>query len=572
MSREAGKPAEPKQATRTSPFHAGELAVQERMGVRESIGPWAGKVVRPFLPDQHRDFYGALPFLVAAARDEGGRPWATLLTGEPGFAQSPDPRTLHLAVTPPRGDALHGALRAGSPLGLLGIELATRRRNRVNGRIVGRDEGGLTLAVDQSFGNCPQYIRERAWQRIGNATAPPPPVRSPRLTPPMRQLIEAADTFFIASGAPAEHGEAMEHDPALGMDASHRGGPPGFVRLESDRRLVFPDYAGNDHYNTIGNLVVDPRVGLLFLDWASGALLQLTGRATIDWDSPALEEHPGARRLVVIELDEAVLLPEAHPLRWDASGEAVRSLRLVDRIRESDDVVSFVLEARDGGALPGFSAGQHLPIELDVPGAAGPVRRTYSLSSGPDEPRYRISVKREPRGTASRHLHDALDPGAIVAARAPAGEFVLEHGTRPVALVSAGIGVTPMVSMLKALAAAGDRRPVVFVHVARDGRHHPLADEVRREIERADSASLHVFYSRPRAQDAIDREFDHAGRPEPGQLLDLVAEATGGTGERTDVDVYLCGPVPFMAAMQEGLEAQGVASERIHGERFGPRG
>ncbi|MDX1576498.1 MAG: pyridoxamine 5'-phosphate oxidase family protein, partial [Kiloniellales bacterium] len=455
-----------------SPFHAGEHEVQERLGVRD-IEDWARKVVRPTLPEQHRAFYAALPFLVVAARDAGGRPWPTLLVGEEGFVASPDSRSLAIAAHPAQGDALDGALGEGADLGILGIELATRRRNRVNGRVADDGSGALVLKVDQSFGNCPQYIRERAWHRVAGVPAGTP-VRGTRLTPSQRAWIAGADTFFIASGH-----RGKGEDAAYGMDASHRGGEPGFVEVAGDTRLVFPDYAGNNHFNTIGNLVIDPRVGLLFVDFETGSLLQLTGRATIDWDSEAVARIPGARRLVVVDIEEIVELPAAVPLRWDATAESVRSLRLVEKIPESADVTSFVFEARDGGPLPTHRAGQHLPIELHVPGVEAPVRRTYSLSGPPSDRRYRISVKREPLGLASRHLHDHVEVGTILEARAPAGDFLLPCNRCPVVLVSAGVGVTPLASILHDLAAKRNGHPVLFVHGARDGDHHPLAEEIR---------------------------------------------------------------------------------------------
>ena len=146
------------------PFHEGEQRVHERLGVR-GIEDWARKVVRPYLPEQHRAFHTSLPFLVAAARDARGRPWATLLAGRDGFVTSPDPRTLRIDARPVRGDALEGALGEGADLGLLGIEFGTRRRNRLNGRVARDGSGVLLCAVEQTFGNCPQYIREREWRR-----------------------------------------------------------------------------------------------------------------------------------------------------------------------------------------------------------------------------------------------------------------------------------------------------------------------------------------------------------------------------------------------------------------------
>jgi hypothetical protein len=541
-----------------SPFHAGEQAVQSRLGVRAQIEPWARKVVRSVLPAEHRRFYAALPFLVAAARDEVGRPWATLLVGRgSGFAHSPDPHRLEVAAGPGRGDALAGALRPGADLGLLGIELATRRRNRVNGRVERAGDSGFVLGVEQSFGNCPQYIHERDWTRVPASRHDPIRRLDARFTPEIARRIEAADTFFIATGH-----RGRDSDAAFGMDASHRGGEPGFVRVEGDRRLVFPDYAGNNHFNTIGNLVLDPRAGLTFVDWESGSLLQLTGEVEIDWDSAALADFPGARRLVRFELDEAISLAAALPLRWADAGAEKRALRLVDKVRESEDVTSFVFEDRDGRPLPAFEAGQHLPIELAVPGHVSRVSRSYSLSSGPCDDRYRISVKREPRGAASRQLHDAVEAGDLLFAGAPAGDFVLRSGTRPVVLLSAGVGVTPMVGMLRALARTEDPRPIAFIHGARDSRHHPLGAEIRSLVAATRRAQLHVAYSKPGPQDVPGVDYDSRGRVDGDLVASLLPDL--------DADFYLCGPIVFMAAVRERLEELGVPEAQIHAESFGP--
>jgi ferredoxin-NADP reductase/predicted pyridoxine 5'-phosphate oxidase superfamily flavin-nucleotide-binding protein len=545
----------------SSPFHAGEQEVQERLGVRD-IEDWARKVVRGNLPDQHRAFHTALPFLVVAARDGEGCPWTTLLTGPEGFVTSPDPRSLVIDTSTTPGDALEGALVGGADIGILGIELATRRRNRVNGRIAenssGNSSGALICSVEQTFGNCPQYIREREWRRVEDEPAGRP-ARSMRLTPTQRDWITAADTFFIASGHRGE-GE----DPAFGMDASHRGGEPGFVQVISETRLVFPDYAGNNHFNTIGNLVLDPRVGLLFVDFETGSLLQLSGRATIDWDSDEVARFAGARRLVVVEIDAIVELPRALPLRWDASAQSVRSLRLVEKIRESADVTSFVFEARDGGPLPSFKAGQHLPIEIEVPGVEEPVRRTYSLSGNPQESGYRISVKREDQGLVSRYLHDRLEVGAIIEARKPAGDFLLPRGNCPVVLVSAGVGVTPMASMLHHISAEAGERPVWFVQGARDGDQHPLASEIRRLAALRPGIHVHVAYSRPRSEDVLGADYDSVGRINGALLAGLVDDP--------DAHYLLCGPTRFMADVQTDLESRGVPPARIHSETFGPIG
>lgn len=541
-----------------SPFHAGERAVQSRLGVA-GIEHWARQVIRPYLPEQHRAFHTAQPFLVAAARDAEGRPWATVLSGPEGFVTSPDPRGLTIDARPPAGDALEAALTPGADIGLLGIELATRRRNRVNGRIADGPANGsnlLVFKVGQSFGNCPQYITPRRWRRVedhqpGDARA------TASLSSAQADWITGADTFFIASGHRGD-GEAE----SFGMDASHRGGEPGFVTVISATRVVFPDYAGNNHYNTIGNLVVDPRIGLLFVDFSSGNLLQLSGRARIDWASDAVGRVPGAHRLITMDIEAVVELPGALSLRWETEAAPARSLRVVEKRRESADVTSFLFEARDGGDLPRFEAGQHLPIELPDPETGAVIRRTYSLSGPATAPRYRISVKREPGGLASTYLHDRINVGDVINAGRPAGDFVLPKGDGPVVLISAGVGITPMVSMLHALAQAEPSRDTIFLHGAADLEHLALADEVTRLAGAADHVRVHTAFSRPGAVPSGSNF--HVGRID-GALLDHL-----------DIDpraeVMICGPVDFMAAIQAALISRGIAPERLHTESFGPTG
>lgn len=537
----------------TTPFHAGERAVQERLGVRDIIEPFARQMIQPFMSAQHQRFYGRLPFMVAAARDASGRPWATLLAGEPGFIDSPDPRTLDIRATLAAGDALGNDLVPGADLGLLGIEFATRRRNRLNGRIVSRDHDSLRLAVSQSFGNCPQYIHPREW-------VPAPAGRHPEthhhrtLKAGLRAWIQRADTFFIASGY--RDGEA-DH---FGMDASHRGGEPGFVQVLDDNHLLWPDYAGNNHFNTLGNLLVDARVGLLFVDFAGGHLLQLSGRASIDWQPTDGAGSPGAQRLVTVSIEAMVELRDVLPIRWQSTGQALRALRLVEKRPESADISSFLLEARDGGPLADFQPGQHLPLEVAIPGRGTRVSRSYSLSAAPDGQRYRIGVKRDPRGLVSRFLHDTLKPGDLLNASAPAGDFTLRPGTRPVVLISAGVGVTPMLSMLGALARRGDEREVWFIHQVRDGAHHPFAGEVRELAVRHPRIHSHVSYSRPRPADRQGRDFHHRGRIDGDGMAALLPTLAA--------DFYLCGPPAFAAGLRAELTARGVPDGRIDSESF----
>jgi ferredoxin-NADP reductase/predicted pyridoxine 5'-phosphate oxidase superfamily flavin-nucleotide-binding protein len=541
-----------------SPFHPGEQVVQSRLGVRQAIEPWARNVVRPFMPDQHREFYTQLPYVVASARDADERQWVTLLAGSPDFIQSPDARGLEISALPHPGDALADALQPGTDLGLLGIELETRRRNRVNGRVGALRGDGFRFDVGQAFGNCPQYITERTWRRLEIAPEEATASRHQQLDAGMQDWISTADTFFIGSG---HRGDGTANE-AFGMDASHRGGAPGFVKVLSDTRLVFPDYAGNNHFNTIGNLVVDSRVGLLFVDFETGRLMQVTGCATIDFDSDEVATYPGAQRLVIIDIEEIVLLEGVLPLRWRDPGDAVHALQVVQKIRESDDVTSFVLAARDSDELADFEAGQHLPIEVQAVGYDHPLKRTYSLSIGPGAGLYRITVKREPFGAVSRHLHDKVYAGDVIKARAPAGEFILKNSDRPVVLISAGVGITPMVSMLHAVAEGPQNRPVTIIHGARDGAHHPLSGEIRSIARESNNVRLEIAYSRPRVQDIAGQTYHHTGHVDAELITTAVTDF--------NADFYLCGPTRFMADVITTLTERGVPEAHIHTESFGP--
>jgi predicted pyridoxine 5'-phosphate oxidase superfamily flavin-nucleotide-binding protein len=289
-----------------SPFHEGERLLQERLGVRDKIELIGSRVIRDFMPDEHRAFFAQLPWLLVGSVDAGGRPWASVLSGEPGFVSSPDPRALVLDATPLPGDVLAEHLHPGARLGLLGIELHTRRRNRLNGTIDECSPGRIVVRVEQSFGNCPKYINRKTLVRRKKGQPARPPVVTRALDARAREIVAGADVLFIAS---SHLGEGRSH----GIDVSHRGGRPGFVRTEPDGSLTIPDYLGNFLFNTLGNVEQDRRAGLLFIDFERGDLLQLTGEAWIDWDAAEIAGTAGVQRLLRIRPMEMHLLDGAFP-------------------------------------------------------------------------------------------------------------------------------------------------------------------------------------------------------------------------------------------------------------------
>ncbi|WP_282603133.1 pyridoxamine 5'-phosphate oxidase family protein [Paracoccus sp. PARArs4] len=536
--------------THANPFHEAERAAQMRAGV-DDVSRWAGGFVRDHLPDQHRRFHAGLPFMVLAGADASGHVWVTLVEGQDGFVTSSDPRHLAFRAHVPDDDPLAQRFAQGGDVGAVGIDLATRRRNRFSGRLRPVPDG-FVIRVAQTFGNCPQYIHERSLARV--PSSPGPVRRSDALDDDQIARIHAADTLFIGSGQHEGAGAASD-----GYDASHRGGAPGFVRVEGRNRLLIPDYMGNNFFNTIGNIMADPRVGLVFVDFATGGLLHLRGRASVDW-SPEGAHDPDAWRMIRVEVEAVIDRPAALSLRWSRTEAGTRKLRVVRKTVESASITSFHLASLDRRPLPRFRAGQHLPITVQVPGQAGTSSRSYSLSGDPKGGEYRITVKREDRGLVSRHLHDALPEGGVIEAGEPSGEFVLPEGRGPVVLIGAGVGLTPMLSALHAL--AGTDRRTWYLHAARSGRNHAMRDEVAALVAAHPNLRQGVFYSRPEPHDRIGGDHHETGRITAGHVLAL--------GVGPDADYMICGPAGFIADLRNGLEDAGIPPERILFETFGP--
>lgn len=271
------------------PFHEGERLVQQRVGTT-AMATRIGHSIHDQVPPAGVGFLAAQPFAIVASRDALGRVWASVVAARPGFLQSDDGRTIAIAATPAAGDPLAENVAVGAPLGMLVIDPATRRRLRINGEVTGHDP--LRLAVREAFGNCPKYIHQRTLALEGGARARPMQ-RAAVLSPAQQRRVASADTFFVAS----QHAGA-------GLDASHRGGAAGFVEVVDAQHLAWPDYQGNMMFQTLGNLSVDPRAGLLFVDFATGDVLQLTGRATIDFSDERARRYAGAERVIDFAIDE----------------------------------------------------------------------------------------------------------------------------------------------------------------------------------------------------------------------------------------------------------------------------
>lgn len=262
-------------------FHEGELALQQRAGVRDEAERLSGMLAPPHLDGSMSRFLADRELVMITSRDAEDRLWTSAIWGVAGFVEAHD-TTVTIRALPQAGDPLH-ELQAGNRVGLLAIDFGRRRRLRMNGTLTGVSADAAEVVVEQAFGNCPRYIQQR--QVSGTATAKSSPAfrrrRHSALGPEETAVITRADTFILGT----------EH-PVRGSDTSHRGGAPGFVRVENGE-IWWPDYPGNNLFNSLGNLFVDSSASMLFIDFDAGRSLQLTGRATLEWVSPGTAGDDG---------------------------------------------------------------------------------------------------------------------------------------------------------------------------------------------------------------------------------------------------------------------------------------
>ncbi|NMG19064.1 pyridoxamine 5'-phosphate oxidase family protein [Brasilonema bromeliae] len=286
-------------------FHSGEIAVQTQAGVRDEAQRLC-TVVSNIIKPAAQEFLGSQNLAVAGTVDVNGRVWASLLTGQSGFVQVLNEQTVQIDANLIPDVVLKQNLYSNSQIGLLVIDLANRRRLRLNGKAEIQPEGKIIVQIQQAFFNCPKYIQIRHIEKgVIEALGKPEIFTTEALNETINTLITTADTFFIASS-----------HPDFGADASHRGGYPGFIQVVNSNKLVFPDYTGNNMFQTFGNLVVNPHAGLLFIDFEHGHTLQLTGKAEVIWNANKLSTFAGAQRLVEFDVEQVLETRNASLLRW----------------------------------------------------------------------------------------------------------------------------------------------------------------------------------------------------------------------------------------------------------------
>lgn len=255
-----------------SSWHAGEREMQHRAGVDDALADLDVRIFRNNLGTTQQAFYARLSYAVLGSVDKSGSPWATMVEGNPGFLAAHGVFALDITMERDASDPADEGFEQGSAIGMIGIDLATRRRLRLNGHIDRWSSGTFRLAIEQSFGNCPKYIQARAASFVSTTDDRSSVIAEelPVLDEHARALIASSDTFFVASYVDREGGERQ-------VDVSHRGGLPGFIRVEPDGVLTVPEFPGNTFYNTLGNFLLNPRAGLWCADFRTGEVLQMTG-------------------------------------------------------------------------------------------------------------------------------------------------------------------------------------------------------------------------------------------------------------------------------------------------------
>eukprot|EP01030_Chromulinospumella_sphaerica_P004885 gene4885-4784_t len=449
----------------------------------------------------------------------------------------------------------------------------------MNGNVLRELDDGIEIVVTQAYGNCPRYINLRQYDFVEETADTAQELTATDLL--VRRMVTLADSFYVAT--------YVVRDGQNQVDASHRGGKAGFVRME-DGSLTIPDFSGNLFFNTLGNIMINPRAGLTFINFQNGDLLQMTGTAEVLLDDPEIAAFQGAERLWRFTPQRIVHRQAAMALRWadQAEGESPNStmtgsweqaaerleaealrthwrpLRVARIVDESRSIRSFYFESCDGVGLPGFEPGQHMPVRLLLD-RHPPTIRTYTVSSAPSDHFLRISVKRD--GVVSSHLHDRIQVGDWIEARAPQGHFTVQPSERrPLVLLGAGVGITPMLSMLREVVYEGKRinrmRPTWVLQSSRSVDDLAFREEFEELVARAgDNVKVLRVVSQPPTEGGGE-SYDLAGRIDVELLKTLLP--------LNDYDFYLCGPGSFTQALYDGLRKMRIPDDRIHAETFGP--
>lgn len=556
-----------------SPFHPGELQVQQRAN-ESNIAQRNGGVISDTI------LSGAIPFiaqqnmLVLSSLDQQGNIWTSVILGNPGFIHAPDPGSISLdkrEILNCDDDPLWRNIQNNPKIGILIIELASRRRLRVNGHMQQIDGSNFVIKVEQSYPNCPKYIQRRhlKFTPIDLQQTVAPSSNGRVLDHELTTLIETADSFFV--GTSTSMNAAMDTDHPAALDSSYRGGHPGFVEVTSNDRLLIPDYRGNSMFNTLGNIHSNGKAALSFIDFKSGQLLQLSGAAIILWDQQDPDgKTAGTQRFWELRIEQWRLTTLPKSLRWEFLDYSPHNLKhsvpdlnlRVESVEIKNPRVKLLrLVGTNGAQLPAFEAGAHLPVEVKVKvktdwkaqtGSRHAISSTYKttprhyslLSSSHENRYYEIAVQLEPQGRGGSNYMHQLHVGDTLTAKAPRNEFPLLATAGHSILIAGGIGITPILSMLRQLSESDASFEI----------HYTARSEAdlafKHEIQALAGAKALFYPSNDKSSRRLNLEsiLEH---PQP------------------DTHVYLCGPVRMIDALREVGERNAWPADQLHFESFG---
>jgi len=562
----------------TTPFHSGELVAQDKAGTRGAAAELAVGLKKSLnFSSNHDAFLAAQSFAVVTSIEAAtDKVWVTPLFGKAGdlTAISEKEIAISLNCIPP-GDTLR-SVRSDTPLSLLGIDLVKRVRHRINGvasRSANDSESLLGLTVEEYSPNCPKYINRREIVYDDN-NAEPLNVQADRqermnLSESDRQFVEAMDTLWIGSYA-----------PGVGADTNHRGGRPGFIRVTSASTIEWPEYRGNGMFFTSGNLESHDRAGVALVDFETGSMIQLTGRAVVDWQHDGTYE--GATRVIKFQIEKLVRTDHVTSHRWkrldyspynpsisgneDSNASSHNNyptkVTLAKIVNESENVKTFRFVATR--QIP-FLPGQYASFEFEnVPGGSKSEIRTWTLSETPNsingDNTLDITVKRVPNGLVTNWLHDHAEVGLEIKLTGVQGEMtpVRQNSQTSTAsvpehllLLSGGIGMTPNMAIVRGVGAfvLQENTSITMIHVERHEQDLLFQNEIARRSQSYPNFNYTNIIS------------SKDGRLSKETLASLVSVAPLQ-------HAYVCGPTLFMSDMTEHLVALGVLPENIHTESF----
>lgn len=607
-------------ASLSSPFHPGEIHVQKQAGTRgaakelgtllthalnldSGIAIWLSTLRVAWLasvtPGNTTQFEND-----NSPHDKRPRIWVSPVFGPPRFISVRNSKSISIAVPPNplhQNDIFYSNISASrnAPIAFLALDLQARRRYRANGVVpsFSTSSSSLDIRVKEAFPNCPKYIQKRV---ITNSTSrlngvqtstSLSSVQTTELSSDDVRLIKNADTFFLGT-----------YHPSAGVDVSHRGGLPGFVRILDQKSLMWPDYRGNGMFQSFGNLHMNNRAGVTFFEFETGSLLQLTGRAKVDWNSHSDQSlESAAQRSVRFDIDAVrrssspvtnyrwLLLenspynpeiPRHHGSQSKGPQAFPMAITLTSIREESDDVKTFRFNAR---TFVKFLPGQYATFEfkkLDgIPNRDLPAVRTWTLSKAANSAKgdlnLEVSVKHKPGGLISTWLHERATLGMQIVLRGIGGEmtpFGTHDGPPPkLLMISAGIGITPNMAIIRGFGARTDNLDftpdVAMFHQERHFGSMPFREEVlRRSKTRDGNLRIAVFLSGGILDEDIETEYYNSGILKTGRIeIEHIQASVDDLQERT---VYLCGPVGFMDNITKSLVGSGVKPEKIITEKF----